>query len=175
MIPGKKTLSVRRSIHIHARPKEVWREFETLDRMSAWWGALSGTPEAGKPKGQRLVTYELRPGGRIEMEILLDGKPFRYGGPVIALRPAKELTIENDWIPNQGWKNPTFITLKLTPAHGGTLVELFHYGFERTGPDFSNEHESYETGWGMTQLKALKQILLKTTDRRAPNARTFEQ
>lgn len=46
-----------------------------------------------------------------------------------------------------------------TAALGGTLVELFHYGFERTGGDVGAEHAGYETGWGMTQLSALKEIV----------------
>jgi len=61
----------------------------------------------------------------------------------------KELTFENNWIPNRGWAAPTFVTIRLSPALAGTLVELFHHGFE---------HAGYETGWGMTQLNALKQI-----------------
>jgi hypothetical protein len=39
---------------------------------------------------------------------------------------------------------------------GGTLVDLFHHGFERTGGNVSSEHAGYEQGWGMTQLLALK-------------------
>jgi hypothetical protein len=41
-------------------------------------------------------------------------------------------------------------------AGDGTLVELFHDGFERTGPDAADDHAAYEQGWGMTQLSALK-------------------
>lgn len=46
--------------------------------------------------------------------------------------------------------------IRLSPALGGTLVELFHHGFERTGGNVSSEHARYEQGWGMTQLLALK-------------------
>jgi len=69
------------------------------------------------------------------------------------------LTFENDWIPNRGWASPTFVTLRLTAGLDGTLVELFHYGFEQTGDDVSAEHAGYETGWGMTQLSALKTLV----------------
>ncbi len=55
-------------------------------------------------------------------------------------------------MPNQGWEQPTTITIRLRPALDGTLVELFHHGFEHTGGDISSEHAGYEQGWGMTQL-----------------------
>jgi hypothetical protein len=86
----------------------------------------TGVPEAGKGNGQRLVTYETRVGGRIEMEVLFGTTPTRYGGPIVIFDPDRELAFESDWIPNRGWTNPTRITLRLTPALGGTLVELFH-------------------------------------------------
>jgi hypothetical protein len=38
---------------------------------------------------------------------------------------------------------------------GGTLVELFHHGFERLGDDAAENHRGFEGGWGMTQLEAL--------------------
>jgi len=90
---------------------------------------------------------------------MLDGKRASYGGMIKAFDSAKELTFENDWIPNQGWAAPTYMTLRLTGALGGTLVELFHYGFEHTGGDVAAEHASYECGWGMTQLSALKTLV----------------
>lgn len=107
------------------------------------------------PKGQRLVAYD-PPAGRVEMEVMLDGKPARYGGRILAFEPGRELTFENDWIPNQGWRAPTRITIRLTPALKGTVVEILHHGFERTGEDAASEHAGYEGGWGMTQLNALR-------------------
>ncbi|MEX2245584.1 MAG: SRPBCC domain-containing protein [Dehalococcoidia bacterium] len=152
-------LVVRRSIHIKAAPERVWQEFESFERMDRWWGVLLGTPEAGKPLGQRLRAYEPRAGGRIEMEVMFDGEPARYGGEIRVFDPGREFTFENDWIPNRGWLEPTFITIRLTPALGGTLVELMHHGFERVGPDAAEQHAGYEGGWGMTQLNALRQIV----------------
>jgi uncharacterized protein YndB with AHSA1/START domain len=152
-------LVIRRSILIKAPPDRVWREFETFDRMNAWWGALIGEPEAGKPNGQRLVTYEPRVGGRIEMEVDLDGAPARYGGPIVTFEPACELTFDNDWIPNMGWRHPTRLTLRLTPALGGTVVEILHYAFEGAVDDPGEEHSGYEGGWGMTQLSALRELV----------------
>jgi uncharacterized protein YndB with AHSA1/START domain len=155
--PEDSALRVRRSIHITARPSEVWEKFTTFTLMDSWWGHKTGNPGAGESKGQWLDVYEPRVGGRIEMSILWDGARVAYGG-VIKTLSGQELTFENDWIPNRGWQAPTYITVRLTPALGGTLVELFHYGFERTGGDAASEHAGYEEGWGMTQLSALKRI-----------------
>jgi uncharacterized protein YndB with AHSA1/START domain len=152
-------LTVRRSIHIAASPTRVWEEFTTFERMNRWWGVMVGTPEAGKPHGQRLTAYEPRVGGHIEMEVMLDGAPLRYGGSIVVFDPGRELTFENDWIPTQGWLRPTWITLRLTAVLGGTLVELMHHGFERTGDHGADEHEGYESGWGMTQLSALRRLV----------------
>jgi hypothetical protein len=45
------------------------------------------------------------------------------------------------------------------PVSGGTLVELFHHHFQRTGGDVSATHAGYEEGCGMMQLAALKRIV----------------
>jgi len=150
---------VRRSIHVRAAPARVWKEFENFDRMQQWWGAVTGPHEAGSGNGQKLMVYDAREGGRIEMEVLFQGKPLRYGGPIVAFEPGRELTFESDWIPNQGWAVPTYITIRLRDSLGGTLVEILHHGFERTGKNWRDEHAAYEGGWGMTQLKALQSIL----------------
>ena len=152
-------LVVRRSIHIAAPPERVWAEFTSFDRMNRWWGVLIGDPEAGKSNGHRLRLYEPRVGGRIEMEVMWDREAVRYGGPILVFEPGKELTFEIDWIPNRGWLCPTLLTLRLTPALGGTLVELMHGGFEHVGGDVGAEHAGYETGWGMTQLNALRELV----------------
>jgi len=93
------------------------------------------------------------------MAVNWDGARVSYGGEIKTFEPPRVLTFENDWLPNRGWLAPTYITLRLTPALGGTLVELFHHHFERTGGDVSATHAGYEEGWGMTQLSALKRIV----------------
>jgi uncharacterized protein YndB with AHSA1/START domain len=157
--PEDSILKVRRSIHIDASPRQVWEKFTTPVLMEGWWGFRTGDPEAGTSKGQWLDVYEPRAGGRIQMAVNWNGERVSYGGTIKAFEPCSELTFENDWIPNRGWKAPTLVTLRLTPALGGTLVELFHHGFERTGAGCAAEHAGYEEGWGMTQLAALKRIV----------------
>ncbi len=159
MTPESSPLRVRRSILIAAPPATVWRAFETMERMGNWWGALKGTPEAGTGAGQWLDAYDPREEGEIRMAVMMDGARAAFGGKIAVFAPARELTFENDWIPNQGWAAPTFVTLRLTQALAGTLVELFHHGFERTGGDVAATHAGYEEGWGMTHLLALKKLI----------------
>jgi uncharacterized protein YndB with AHSA1/START domain len=127
--------------------------------MERWWGAMRDPPKIGAPNGMKLVTYEPQAGGMVLMEIIDDGTPYRFGGRITVFDAPREFTFENDWIPNQGWQAPTYITLRLTPALGGTMVELMHHGFERTGKDPGGEHRGYEGGWGMLQLETLRQIV----------------
>jgi len=152
-------LVVRRSIHIKAKPNRVWEEFRDFERMNRWWGVMIGSPEAGSGNGQRLMTYEPRKGGKIEMEVLFKGVPVRYGGKILEFSPNRELTFECDWIPNQGWLHPTLLTIRLTEYLGGTLVELLHHGFEQVGEHGSEEHAGYEGGWGMLQLSTLRKLV----------------
>ncbi|MGB2694764.1 MAG: SRPBCC domain-containing protein [Dehalococcoidia bacterium] len=141
-------LAVRRSILIKAPPERVWQEFESHERMSTWFGT-----------GHRLLQYEARVGGAVLLEVDIDGVPKRYGGKVVAFEPGHEVTWENDWIPNEGWLEPTLITLRLTPALGGTLVELFHHAIERVGADAAEQHRGFEGGWSMRQLEALHDVV----------------
>lgn len=158
---SKTVARVRRSIHVNADASRVWEEFEDFERMRQWWGAVTGVHEAGSGNGQKLIVYDARQGGLIEMEVLFQGAPMRYGGRIVVFDPGRELTFECDWIPNQGWAHPTYITIRLTSCLGGTLVEILHHGFERTGRNWADDHAAYEDGWSMTQLKALRSVLSK--------------
>jgi len=141
-------LAVRRSILIKAPPERVWQEFETFDRMHAWFGT-----------GHRLLTYEPRVGGQVLLEVDHEGRPLQYGGPVLVFDPSRELTFESDWIPSQGWLEPTLVTIRLAGVLGGTLVELFHHAIERVGEDAAEQHAGFEAGWTTRHLEALRAIV----------------
>lgn len=158
MNPDASLLKVRRSILIAASPARVWEAFASLETMRAWWGHVTGDPNAGESRGQWLDAYEPRLGGDVRMSVLWDGARVQYGGPIVTFDPARAWTFANDWIPNRGWAAPTYVTVRLTPALEGTLAELFHHGFERVGGDIAAEHAGYEQGWGMLQLQRLKDI-----------------
>ena len=49
------------------------------------------------------------------------------------------------------------MTIRLSPVDGGTLVELFHHGFEALGDDAAENHRGFEGGWTMRQLEALRE------------------
>ena len=54
---------------------------------------------------------------------------------------------------------PALLTIRLTPHVDGTLVELFHHGFERLGGDAAEHQRGFEGGWTTRQLEALRQIV----------------
>src|SRR5688572_4409178 len=85
-------LAVRRSMFIAATPERVWREFESFERMARWWGI-----------GHKLITYEPRIGGTIEMEVEVDGAMHRFGGRIVVFEPGRELTWEDNWIGPMAW------------------------------------------------------------------------
>jgi uncharacterized protein YndB with AHSA1/START domain len=141
-------LAVRRSIHISAPPERVWQEFESFERMKAWFGT-----------GHALLEYEPRLNGNVLLEVVHEGRTLQYGGPIIVFEPGRELTFEDDWIPSQGWLAPSLITFRLTPALDGTVVELFHHALERTGPNAAADHAGFESGWDNHHLETLKRAV----------------
>ena len=141
-------LAVRRSILIAAPPERVWREFETLDRMQAWFGT-----------GHELLEYEPHVGGSVLLEVEVEGAMKRFGGKIVAFDPQREVTFESTWIPSEGELAPSLLTLRLTPALGGTVVELFHHALEREGGDYADRLQGLEGGWTTRQLGALRAIV----------------
>ena len=142
-------LSVRRSIWIDATPARVWEEFETLERMRRWFGT-----------GHTLVAYEPRVGAEVVTDAgEFEGEPLRFVGRVVVFDPPHEVSFEQDWV-GHGWKAPPLVTIRLSALDGGTLVELFHHGFEVLGPDAAENHRGFEGGWTIRQLDALRDVVL---------------
>ena len=142
-------LTVRRCIHINATPERVWQEFESLERMQAWFGT-----------GHTLLQYEPRAGGWVELEVEAYGQMMRFGGRVVTFEPPRELTFEDDWLPpRNGITEKVLLTLRLTPDATGTIVELIQHGFERLGDRGAEVHRGHEGGWTIRQLEALRAIV----------------
>ena len=141
-------LHVRRSIFILASAQRVWKEFESFDRISRWLNL-----------GHKLHVLELVTGGAVDLSVEVDGKERHYGGKVVLIEPERELTFESNWEPPDAWPVPTFWTIRLTPLYAGTMVEIFHHGFERFGADAADSLEGYEGGWDLRHLKALREIV----------------
>jgi uncharacterized protein YndB with AHSA1/START domain len=146
-------LAVRRSIHIKAPPERVWREFETFEAFKGWFGTPDGELRHGS--GHELLKYEPSVGGEVELRVNVAGEVYHFGSRVLVFDPPTELTFEDQWIPPR-WPEPTLITIRLTPALGGTVVELFHHAFENIGPEGAEEHRGHEGGWTTRQLEALR-------------------
>lgn len=142
-------LAVRRSGFMRALPARVWREFESFERLAAWFG-----------RGHTLHAFEPRVGGAVELSVEIDGRRRAYGGPVLILDPAAELSFSVNWFDaDLTWPVPTLWTLRMTPLYDGTQVEIFHHGFERLGAAAADELQDYEEGWDNEHLKALRAIV----------------
>lgn len=140
-------LSVRRCALIKAAPERIWQEFESLERMKRWYGLR-----------HTLTKFEPKVGGTVETRVEHEGNALMFTGKVLVFDPPRELTFEQDWV-GHGWAAPSLITIRLTPSHGGTLVELFHHGYERLGGDPGELHRSFEGSWTNEHLEALREIV----------------
>ncbi len=140
-------LAVRRSIFVAADPDRVWKELESFEAMKRWFGT-----------GHRLLEYEPKVGGSVLLECDVEGVARRFGGAIVVFEPGREVTWDNDWIPSSA-PAPNMITLRLNPVSRGTVVELFHHGFERVGPDGPTRHRGFEGGWNLRQLQALRELV----------------
>lgn len=139
---------VRRSSWIDAPPSRVWREFDSQERIAAWFGL-----------GHDLHRFEPKPGGQVDLSVEIGGERRHFGGTVTAFEPEREITHESNWHPPHAWPVPMFFTLRLAPVYGGTLVEILHHGFERLGPDAADALEGFEGGWDAKHLVALRKIV----------------
>jgi uncharacterized protein YndB with AHSA1/START domain len=141
-------LNVRRSIFIQATPSRVWQEFESFERIAAWLG-----------RGHRLHQLEPRLFGQVDMSVEIEGQRRHYGGRVLVLEPEREITFESNWEAPHAWPVPTLWTIRLTALYDGTMVEIFHHGFERLGTEAADNLQGYEDGWDVKHLKALRSIV----------------
>lgn len=91
------------------------------------------------------------------MSIENGARPF--GGPLLVYDPEREISFENNWYGANAWPVSTFVTLRLTDHYDGTLVELFHHGFERLGDMAADSLEGFEEGWTIHHLQALRRIV----------------
>jgi uncharacterized protein YndB with AHSA1/START domain len=141
-------LHVRRSSFIEATPRRVWQEFVSFERLEAWFGT-----------GHKLERFEPKLGGEMELSIEVESGAEFFGGSILVFDEATELSFENNWKSERAWVVPTFVTIRLTPLYQGTLVELFHHGFERLGTLAAGQLESFEAGWTSGHLVALREIV----------------
>ena len=141
---------IRRAAFIAATPQRVWEEFTSFERMRAWYGT-----------GHTLTEFEPRVGGRVETSF--GDKPDFARGNVLVYDPPRELTFEQRWIgpdwTGHEWAAPAKVTILLTRAAGGTLVELFHHGYDLLGGDPADYVRGFEGGWDTHHLDALAALV----------------
>jgi uncharacterized protein YndB with AHSA1/START domain len=143
------TMYVRRSAFIRATPERVWEEFASFERLRGWFGI-----------GHALLAYEPKVGASVELSVELEGTRQHYGGPITVFEPAREVTFACNWHDQSlAWTVPTMWTLRLSASYDGTMVEIFHHGFERLGEAGGTALEGFEEGWDNKHLKALRAII----------------
>jgi uncharacterized protein YndB with AHSA1/START domain len=138
---------VRRSTWIAASASVIWEEFTSFERMRCWYGT-----------GHTLTEYEPRVGGTVETAVDIEGTEHRFRGEVITFEPGVEITFEQRWL-GSDWEGPSLVTIRLSPLDGGTLVELFHHGYERLGGHPSGYLDGFESGWTTRQVHALRDLV----------------
>jgi uncharacterized protein YndB with AHSA1/START domain len=138
---------VRRSVFIDAPPDAVWSHFESLEAMRAWYGI-----------GHKLAAYEARLGGHVVTLVDIEGTEHRFSGDVVHFDPGHAITFEQFW-EGSNWLGPASVTIRLTALDDGTLVELFHHGYERLGQSVGDMLDGFESGWTNRHVHALRELV----------------
>ena len=143
---------IRRAAFIRAAPERIWEEFTSFERMRAWYGT-----------GHTLTEYHPTLGALVETTWIIDGVTYCARGEVLVFDPCRELTFEQRWVGpdwrGEEWKAPAKVTILLTPAEGGTLVELFHHSYDLIADDPTELLSGFEDGWDTHHLEALRTLV----------------
>ena len=149
-------LHMRRSIYIEAPRPRVWAEFESKEKIDAWFGT-----------GHDVVEFEPHLGGAVDIDIGVvtddQGKAtatrIHCVGQVIVFEAEQEITFETRWTPHDARPMPMLWTFRLTSIYDGTLVEIIHHGYERLGAGAADALQGNEEGWDAHHLIALREIV----------------
>ena len=144
--PGR--LYVRRAVAIAAAPAEVWPWFTTFEALATWFS-----------RGHTLLEFEPEINGAVELSVELEDGLHHFGGRITHYEPYRRLTLTNNWFDDLAWPTPTYLTFLLTAQREGTLVELFHHGFDALGDIGASECLAYEQGWDTKHLIALREAV----------------
>jgi uncharacterized protein YndB with AHSA1/START domain len=141
-------LSITR--HIKASPETVWRVL--TERATEWFCPL--------PWRAPVVDYDLRPGGRANVEMRgPEGEEASYKGVVLEVEPGRRLVttgaFTEGWVPQAGEMN--FVRIDtLEPEDGGTRYTTRARHWDQAAVE-QHKAMGFEAGWGAVadQLAAL--------------------
>jgi hypothetical protein len=56
-------------------------------------------------------------------------------------------------------ESPPFLKIRVPIGPGRTQLEIIHHGFERLGERAAEIYRSFEGGWDLSELEALKRVV----------------
>lgn len=138
------TLSVTRSLVIHAPPDKVWQKLTDGASIAIWLTEF------------RFTTFE--PGARFTMPAGDDSPP----GVLVTIEPPHRFAFR--WTAEQGHDDMTLVSFTLEPVAGGTLVTVTESGFEKLDPAIRQApFERNSRGWGYA-LEGLAKLAEEQVD-----------
>jgi len=138
----------RGSILCDTSSGRVWPEFEPFERMAACLDL-----------GHELHTFVCRVDGSARMTIEVNGERRHYCRRILVGEPEREGSFESQWDAPYSWPVPTFWTIRLTPHHDATIVQIDHHGFERLSAMAADNLQGHEDGWNIKHLEVLRGLV----------------
>lgn len=120
------------------------------ERVFAAWTDAVWLARWMSPVGHARVEADPRPGGRLHVVMLGEGREIEHVGQFLEVEPPHRLSFT--WSSAYTGDRPSRVTVELTPATGGTDLRLRH---ERLPAGAAASHRG---GWG-SMLERLAQVL----------------
>ena len=120
------------------------------ERVFAAWTDASWLARWMSPTGHARVDADPRPGGRLNVVMVGDGREIEHVGEFLDVEPPHRLSFT--WSSPYTGSQPSLVTVDLVPAGDGTELRLCH---ERLRPGAAASHRG---GWG-SMLERLAGLL----------------
>ena len=130
------TLKLRR--HLKATPERVFDAFTRPEELAAWFG-----PEAVTIHN---LEADVRPGGAYRLEMHYDDSSFyALSGQYLEVDRPSRLVMTWVWGNGDYAGLETLVTIELSPAEDGTMLELTHENLAST-----EARDKHQGGWSST-------------------------